>query len=205
MIKMKKKALIIDHYDSFTYNLVQQIESLGSAVQVVYHDQIDLETLSKIDCTHIVLSPGPGHVENSNDFQVSRSLIESYKQQKFSQPLLGVCLGHQGIAHVYGAKIIKASKIMHGKMSYLSHEKHSLFEGIDEAMQVMRYHSWVVDPLSLASVLKPIAFAQDDQSLMAFAHRDLHIYGVQFHPESIGSPLGDHLISNFLKCELHSK
>jgi anthranilate synthase component 2 len=197
---MKKKALIIDHYDSFTYNLVQQIENLGTSVEVVYHDQIDLDTLSKIDCTHIVLSPGPGHVENPSDFQVSRSLIESYKQQRFSQPLLGVCLGHQGIAHVYGAKITKAPKIMHGKMSDLFYEKHHLFEGIDQPMQVMRYHSWVVDPLSLASVLKPIAFAQDDQSLMAFAHQDLHIYGVQFHPESVGSPLGHRLISNFLKC-----
>jgi anthranilate synthase/aminodeoxychorismate synthase-like glutamine amidotransferase len=207
---MSKKVLMIDHYDSFTYNLVQQIQGLGAEVVVYAHDRIEMKEINFQEFSHIVLSPGPGHPKNESDFKISKQIIELIKNRTLTQPLLGVCLGHQGIAYVWGAEIIKAPKIMHGKVSDLHHSGTGLFQGIDQGMQVMRYHSWVVDPkyfeqnndaLSLQNplnALKTTATSIDDQCIMAFEHHQYPIYGIQFHPESIATPLGYVLMQNFL-------
>ena len=189
------KILLIDHYDSFTYNLANQFWKLDVELHVHAHDQISLEWIQKQNYSHYVLSPGPGHPKHSRDFQVSADLLASWP---FSQPLLGVCLGHQGLASFFGAHIQKAPEVRHGKISHVEHRSSRLFQGIPSPFPVMRYHSLCVNSNPLPAPLVPTAWSKDDGVLMAFEHQNAPLFGIQFHPESIGTPWGDQLIKNFL-------
>ena len=189
------KVLLIDNYDSFTYNLAQQIQMEGASVDVRRNDEIHLDEILEGDYSHWVISPGPGHPENVADFGVCGELLKALPDP---QPLLGVCLGHQGIAAHFGAEVKQAPRVMHGKVSYVQHEGNGLFIGLPRPLPVMRYHSLCVDLCTLPSCLVPTAWSPSDGVLMAFQHQNRPIYGVQFHPESVGTPHGQALIHNFL-------
>ena len=189
------QVMLIDNYDSFTYNLVQAFCLLGARVTVALNDQVDLDTLLDSYYTHLVISPGPGHPNKTEDFGINHHLLEN---MSLDQPILGVCLGFQGIAAYFGAKITRAPQAMHGKVSQIEHSGHGLFTDIPNPMPVMRYHSLCVDPKTLPSTLTPTAYSRDDGVLMGFKHISRPMYGVQFHPESVGSPQGSLLLRNFL-------
>lgn len=184
--------LIIDNYDSFTYNLVQYFQLLGQTVQVYPHDAITVPEIATLQPEFIVISPGPG---NPNQAGVSLQVIDAFKG---IIPLLGVCLGHQCIGQYFGGKIVQAHHIMHGKTSEISHSGHRLFLGLKQPLTVTRYHSLVIDPSSLPDDLLIDAISAEGE-IMAVSHRTLPLYGVQFHPESILSEQGLSLLKNFLK------
>ena len=190
-------VLLIDNYDSFTYNLAQQILKYTSNLKIFRNDQIQISQILAYSFTHIIISPGPGHPQNTNDFGINVEILEYLSNQI---PILGVCLGHQGMAAYFGAEIMSSPTVMHGKTSLISHQGTSLFEHIQSPMQVMRYHSLCVNSYTLPSCLQATAYALDDKVLMAFQHKELPCYGVQFHPESIATIQGSRLIKNFLKC-----
>lgn len=192
----RAEVMLIDNYDSFTYNLVQCFCRLGARVSVALNDQVDLLTLLDPRYTHIVISPGPGHPQNPRDFGVCTALLNALP---LSVPLLGVCLGFQGIAAHFGAEIIRAPRVMHGKTSLITHCQTGLFSGLSTPLEVMRYHSLCVAPGSLPEQLIPTAHSESDDVLMAFKHRILPIFGVQFHPESVGTPKGPELLQRFLE------
>lgn len=195
------RVLIIDNYDSFTHNLAQLLHGLAEEVVVQRNDAIDLSEVRALAPDCILLSPGPGRPERRRDFGVCFDILESAKKEELSGstvPILGVCLGHQGIAHCFGAQVVRAPTVMHGKSSLVVHGGNSFFEGLPSPFEAMRYHSLVVDPDSLPGCLEPLA-KTNDGVLMALRHRTLPIYGVQFHPESIGTPLGRKLVSRFLE------
>ncbi len=189
-------VILIDNYDSFTYNLVQAFCMLGARVSVALNDQLTLQEILSPKYTHIVISPGPGHPQKAKDFGVCQNLLNALPINK---PILGVCLGFQGIAAHFGAQVIRAPKVMHGKTSLITHEQSGLFLDVPQPLSVMRYHSLCVDAQSLPQCLKPTAYSDDDHLLMAFEHTEWPIYGVQFHPESVGSPLGPMILANFLQ------
>lgn len=196
-----KRAVIVDNYDSFTHNLAQLMVGLVDEVEVVRNDAIDLPGLLALAPSALVLSPGPGRPERARDFGVCRALIDAARNPSFGIPLLGVCLGHQGIAHAFGARIERAPSVMHGKTSVIQHDGDHVFAGLPERLEVMRYHSLVVAPDSLPDELLPTA-RTDDGVLMGLRHRHLPIQGVQFHPESVGTPEGRRLMANFLGQEV---
>lgn len=184
-------VLLLDNYDSFTYNLVQYLGELGTEVTVIRNDAEDVETLLGREPKAIVLSPGPGRPENAG---VMNTLIEAAKE---TIPMLGVCLGHQAIAQVFGAQITYAPTIMHGKTSEIFHDESILFKRIPSPFTATRYHSLIVDPTTLPKELKVTAHADRDV-VMALEHRDHKLYGVQFHPESILTSHGKTILKNFL-------
>ncbi len=189
------KVLLVDNYDSFTYNLYQQIGGLGMEVDVVRNDAVDVDDVRRLDPDALVLSPGPGHPAVPRDFGVcSRLLLEL----STALPTLGVCLGHQGIAHVFGGTVIRAERIVHGKASMVIHDGSSLYDGLDGPFQAGRYHSLVVDPDSVPECLKVTARTQTGE-IMGLKHERFPIEGVQFHPESVLTPSGDAIMSNFLR------
>jgi anthranilate synthase/aminodeoxychorismate synthase-like glutamine amidotransferase len=188
-------VMLIDHYDSFTYNLVQSLCIAGAKVTVASHDRVKVDELLIPDYTHFVISPGPGHPQSSKDFKVCAELLN---QLPLGRPILGVCLGFQGIASHLGATIRKAPKVMHGKTSLIMHDGEGLFTDLPSPMKVMRYHSLCVDTKSLPSTLVPTAWCPRDGVLMGIRHRELPVFGVQFHPESIGTSVGDQLLHRFL-------
>ncbi|MEK4486786.1 aminodeoxychorismate/anthranilate synthase component II [Psychrobacillus sp. FSL H8-0484] len=184
--------LLIDNYDSFTYNLFQQVSSLGKEVQVVRNDAITIEEIENLQPEAIIISPGPGNPSEAGiSIEVIQQLHEKY-------PILGICLGHQSIGAAFGADIIQAKTIMHGKLSTVEHNHSSLFAQLNEPFSVMRYHSLVIDEQTLSDKLEVLARAEDDKEIMAIKHRDYPIYGLQFHPESIGTEQGDQLIQAFI-------
>ncbi|MBX2813507.1 MAG: aminodeoxychorismate/anthranilate synthase component II [Myxococcales bacterium] len=191
------KVVVIDNYDSFTYNLVQAIYAYTTNVHVFRNDDIQLAQLLELSPHFCVLSPGPGRPERPKDFGICRTIIHAAKTGYLTVPILGVCLGHQGIAAEYGARIIPAQTIKHGKTSLIHHKGTGIFAGLESPLQAMRYHSLVVDPSTLPSCLTPLAHTSDG-TLMAYQHTTLPLFGVQFHPESIGTPEGPALIGNFL-------
>ena len=191
----KAHVVLVDHYDSFTFNLVQQFCLLGAQVTVVTHDQIEITELLALDATHYVLSPGPGSPTRPQDFSVSKALLTHLPQ---GRPLLGVCLGMQGIASFFGGHVTRAPKVMHGKVSTIMHDQSGIFAGLRMPTQVMRYHSLCVVTSSLPDVLVPTAWSPEDGVLMGIRHRTRPIFGVQFHPESVGTTEGDSLIDRFL-------
>jgi anthranilate synthase component II len=183
---------IIDNYDSFTWNLVQQIERLtGEDVSVVRNDAFDPGELLASSPDAIVISPGPGRPSRAG------RIIELIRRNE-TTPLLGVCLGHQAIAEAFGAAVVRDAVPVHGKVSEISHEGVGLFRDCPNPMRVARYHSLIVDPSSLPDVFTIDARAADG-TVMAIAHRGRPIFGVQFHPESIGTIDGDQIIRNFLQ------
>ncbi|GKU80751.1 aminodeoxychorismate/anthranilate synthase component II [Niallia sp. NCCP-28] len=185
--------LLIDNYDSFTYNLFQYLGELGEEVKVIRNDKISIEEIQALNPDRIVLSPGPGRPENAG------ILIALIQQLYKKFPILGICLGHQGIGYAFGAEIIKAESIMHGKTSFLAAKQSSVFEGLEEPIEVMRYHSLVIKNGTLPEEFTILAHSSDDQEIMAIKHKKFPLYGFQFHPESVGTGYGKQLIANFIK------
>ena len=183
--------LMIDNYDSFTYNLVQYLSEIGQEVNVYRNDKITIEEVNKLNPKYIVISPGPC---TPNEAGISLELINSFKGKV---PILGVCLGHQSIGQAFGGKIIHAQTIMHGKTSQIFHENTGIFNGIKSPFTATRYHSLVIDKKSLPDCFDITAWT-DDNEIMGIKHKDLPIEGVQFHPESILSEYGHDLLKNFL-------
>ncbi len=183
--------LMIDNYDSFTYNLVQYFGELGQEVKTFRNDQITIEEIKKLDPKYIVISPGPCTPKESG---ISMQVIESFKENK---PILGVCLGHQAIGAVFGANIIKAKELMHGKTSEIKHDGNFLFEGMPNNFIATRYHSLVIEEKTLSEDFIVNARTADG-SIMGIQHCKLNVSGVQFHPESIMTEDGKKLLSNFL-------
>ncbi len=190
---MSARVLVIDNYDSFTYNLHQYLCELGAESHVIRNDAIDLHGIRALDPSHIVLSPGPGSPDKPRDFGVCADVITA----KLGRPVLGVCLGHQGIAHHLGGRVVRAPEIVHGKTDVITHDASGVFADMPEALTVMRYHSLTVEPESLPADLR--ITAQNRAGLiMGLAHRTRPLFGVQFHPESIGTPDGHRMLQNFL-------
>jgi anthranilate synthase/aminodeoxychorismate synthase-like glutamine amidotransferase len=183
--------LLIDNYDSFTYNLVQYLGELGAAVDVHRNDKITVDAALSKSYEAIVLSPGPCDPDRAG---ICLSLI---RENAGRIPLLGVCLGHQAIGQAYGGKVIRAPVPVHGKTSAIHHAGGSLFEGLEDGFPATRYHSLIVERATLPNSLKVTAWTDDDL-IMGLEHADLPIYGVQFHPESIGTPMGKRLLAKFL-------
>lgn len=183
--------LVIDNYDSFTYNLVHYIGELGNEVIVKRNDEVSLEDIAALNPNKIVISPGPC---TPNEAGISIDLIKAS-----SVPILGVCLGHQSIGAAFGGTIIKAPEIFHGKLSEITHNNKGLFKGIDNPYSVVRYHSLIIEKDSLPDVLQITSVLKDNPDIiMAVQHKERPIYGVQFHPESIETDFGKKLIQNFL-------
>ena len=183
--------LMIDNYDSFTYNLVQYFGELGQEVKTFRNDQITIEEIRKLDPKYIVISPGPCTPKESG---ISMQVIDSFKEKK---PILGVCLGHQAIGAVFGANIIKAKELMHGKTSEINHDGNFLFEDMPQNFIATRYHSLVIEEKTLSRDFIVNARTEDG-SIMGIQHCKLNVSGVQFHPESIMTEDGKKLLSNFL-------
>ncbi|MEK4084900.1 anthranilate synthase component II [Psychrobacillus sp. FSL K6-1415] len=185
--------LLIDNYDSFTYNLYQQISMLGKEVKVIRNDAITISEIVELNPMAIIISPGPGTpAEAGISIEIIRKLYKQY-------PILGICLGHQSIGAAFGAKIVQAKTIMHGKISTLSYKNHALFESFNEPISVMRYHSLVIEKKSLTNQLEVIARAEDDNEIMAIKHVIYPLYGLQFHPESIGTKQGNRMMQSFIE------
>lgn len=181
--------LVIDNYDSFTYNLVQLVESLGYDCKVFYSDKISIKEIARMSPDKIIVSPGPG---TPQDAGISLDVINEFHRDI---PILGVCLGHQCIGVNFGAKLIHAKKIMHGKTSQINHESNGLFRTVPSPFIAARYHS-----LAIEKVKRPLEVTalSDDGTVMAIKHKDFPIYGVQFHPESFLTDDGEKIIRNFL-------
>jgi anthranilate synthase/aminodeoxychorismate synthase-like glutamine amidotransferase len=192
------RLLLIDNYDSFTHNLAQQLGALGAEVEVRRNDAIDAHEVFEGTHTHIVISPGPGHPLNARDFGACAALLSDLPRLTRRARLLGVCLGHQGIAAYLGAEVRRAPRVMHGKESLVRHDGAGLFEGLPSPLTVMRYHSLCVAAETLPASLRACAWSEGDEVLMAFEHRALPVFGVQFHPESVGTPLGARLMERFV-------
>jgi anthranilate synthase component II len=186
------KILLIDNYDSFTYNLVHYVEELGAETQVVRNDRISVEEAIAQASDGIIISPGPC---TPNEAGICLDLIKALPDDI---PLLGVCLGHQAIGQAYGGKVLRAKTIMHGKTSIITHANTGLFEGLPEKFEVTRYHSLSVERESLPNALRVDAWTADGE-IMGMSHMAKPIFGVQFHPESIASEYGHALIQRFLK------
>jgi len=191
------KVLMIDNYDSFTYNLVQYLGELGAEVEVVRNDQISVDEIRSKDASHIMVSPGPCTPDQAG---ISMAAIEALGGVK---PILGVCLGHQSIGQVFGGTIIHANEIMHGKTSMVKHTGVGVFSGLHSPFEATRYHSLVIASQSLPDCLELTAWTENDDGsvdeIMGVRHKSLAIEGVQFHPESILTEHGHDLLRNFLK------
>jgi len=185
-------VLVIDNYDSFTYNLVQYLGELGADVQVVRNDAASIETIAASKPERIVISPGPGRPEQAG---VTMEVIRRLGPQL---PILGVCLGHQAIGAVFGGSVVRAAAPMHGKTSTIEHDGRGVFTGIESPFTASRYHSLIVAEGGLPADIEISARTREDRSIMGIRHRRLPIHGVQFHPESILTGEGHHLLRNFL-------
>ncbi|MEH6515069.1 MAG: aminodeoxychorismate/anthranilate synthase component II [Halioglobus sp.] len=189
--------LMIDNYDSFTYNVVQYLAELGAEVQVVRNDEITVAEIESLDPERIVISPGPC---TPNEAGISMAVIEAYAGKL---PLLGICLGHQSIGQVFGGVVVRARKVMHGKTSPIHHLDKGVFKGLSEPFEATRYHSLVVERESLPDCLEITAWTETEtgemDEIMGLRHRELAIEGVQFHPESILTAHGHDLLRNFLE------
>lgn len=186
--------LVIDNYDSFTYNIVQEMGELGAEIEVVRNDQTTVEAIRQMNPSHIVISPGPGFPKDAG---ISRDVI---RELGASFPILGVCLGHQCIGEVYGGEVVHAPNLMHGKTSLVQHDNDPLFTNVPSPFTATRYHSLVVDEATLPSDLYVIARASTGE-IMGVRHRALPVVGVQFHPESILTENGITMLQNFLESE----
>ena len=189
---MKVRLLLIDNYDSFTYNLVQAFLVLGAEVAVHRNDALTPAAARALSPTHLCISPGPG---TPRDAGVSMDMIREFAGRI---PVLGVCLGHQSIVEVFGGEVVRAGRLMHGKTSFVRHDARTLFAGIPQPCEVGRYHSLIAEPASMPAVLEVSARTAEGE-IMAVRHRTLTVEGVQFHPESILTPAGPRLLGNFLE------
>jgi len=185
-------VLVIDNYDSFTYNLVQAFLAAGSEVTVRYNDNVDTSGADALGPTHLVISPGPGRPEDAG---VSIEMIQHFTGKV---PILGVCLGHQAIGVAFGGEVGSAQSLMHGKTSEVYHDRRTLYSGLPNPLACGRYHSLAVSEMSLPPELAISSYTSDGE-IMGVRHKTLPVEGVQFHPESVLTPLGDRLIANFLE------
>jgi anthranilate synthase/aminodeoxychorismate synthase-like glutamine amidotransferase len=186
------RILLIDNYDSFTYNLVQAFLVLGAEVEVRRNDETDLESAERLEPTHLVVSPGPGRPENAG---LSLAMIDAFAGRL---PILGVCLGHQAIVAHYGGEIVAAATLMHGKTSLVTHDESGIFEGLPNPFEAGRYHSLAANRTRMPDALVVTARTAAGE-IMGVRHRDLNVVGVQFHPESVLTPDGPALLGNFLR------
>ncbi|MBW3141031.1 aminodeoxychorismate/anthranilate synthase component II [Ferrimonas balearica] len=187
--------LMIDNYDSFTFNLVQYFQQLGQEVVVRRHDEIDLDGIAALQPDHLVISPGP---KSPDEAGISLAAVARFAGRV---PILGVCLGHQTLAQHFGADVVRAERVMHGKTSAIEHRNQGVFHGLPQPLTVTRYHSLVVDPDSVPDCLEVTAWCQAPSGaieIMGLRHRELPVQGVQFHPESILTEQGLQLLDNFL-------
>lgn len=184
--------LLIDNYDSFTFNLYQMLGVIHKDIKVVRNDAVTIEDISKMDLDGIIISPGPGRPEDAG------ICIDVIKNFAGKLPLLGICLGHQAIGCAFGGNVIGAEKIMHGKTSEVLIEEGDIFKDVPESFNVMRYHSLVIENSSIPRELKVIAETRD-KVIMGIKHKDYKIYGLQFHPESILTEYGDKILKNFIE------
>jgi anthranilate synthase/aminodeoxychorismate synthase-like glutamine amidotransferase len=189
---MTPKVLLIDNYDSFTYNLVQAFMMQGAQVDVHRNDAISVEQALRQDHTHLVISPGPG---TPRDAGISMRMIEAFAGRI---PIFGVCLGHQSLVEVFGGKVVRAGRLMHGKVSPVSHDGKGLYAGMPQNFEAGRYHSLIAEAHSIPDVLEVTSRTAQGE-IMGVRHRSLAIEGVQFHPESVLTPEGPMLMANFLK------
>ena len=188
--------LMIDNYDSFTYNVVQYLGELGADVQVYRNDEIDLQQIEAMAPSQIVISPGPC---TPNEAGISTAVIKHFAGKI---PMLGICLGHQSIGQVFGGEIVRAGKVMHGKLSSIHHNGEGVFKDLSNPLTATRYHSLVIDSKSVPDCLEVTAWTEDEagnrEEIMGVRHKELAVEGVQFHPESILSEHGHQLLQNFL-------
>ena len=191
--------LMIDNYDSFTYNVVQYLAELGADVQVYRNDEITIEQIEALNPERLVISPGPC---TPNEAGISMDAIRHFAGKL---PILGICLGHQSIGQVYGGDVIRAGKVMHGKVSAVYHKDAGVFRGLNNPLQATRYHSLVIDKNTLPDCLEVTAWTRNDdgsiEEIMGVRHKTLPIEGVQFHPESIMTEQGHELLRNFLRSQ----
>jgi len=187
--------IVIDNYDSFTYNLVQALGMLGADIKVVRNDEATVEEIDSWAPDHLLISPGPGTPSSAG---ISVAAIRHFAGRI---PVLGVCLGHQSIGVAFGARIIRADRLMHGKTSMIKHDERGVYRGLPNPFEAMRYHSLLVDEATLPYCLTVTARSEQDE-LMGFRHREFPVEGVQFHPESIMTPEGINLLKNFLKTRV---
>lgn len=184
--------LLIDNYDSFSYNLVQVAGSVESDIKVVRNDKITIDEIKKLNPTHIILSPGPGYPKDAG---ICESVVQELKG---IYPILGVCLGHQAICEVFGSEINHAVKLMHGKQSWITVDTScKIFDGMDKIQNVARYHSLVAE--NVPENLQVVSTDTENGEVMAVKHKDYEIYGLQFHPESILTPNGKQMLENFIR------
>ena len=188
------RMLLIDNYDSFTYNLVQAFAALGTDVRVYRNDMITVDEARALDPTHLVISPGPGRPDEAG---VSLQMIAAFAEDV---PILGVCLGHQCLVQHFGGEIVRAERLMHGKTSTAKHDGKTIFAGISQPFEVGRYHSLCAEHDTLPDVLELTA-ETDRGEIMGVRHKSLPLEGVQFHPESVLTPEGDRLMANFLRIK----
>lgn len=184
--------LVIDNYDSFTYNLVQYLGELGAKLEVFRNNSITIDEIKKMKPGRIVISPGPGFPKDAG---ISKDVIETFGN---ALPILGVCLGHQCIGEVFGGRVVGAKKLMHGKTSLIYHDRKGIFKGVKNPFEATRYHSLLVERRSLPKVLR-ITAETKEKEIMGLEHKRYPIYGVQFHPESILTSEGKKILSNFLE------
>lgn len=185
---------MIDNYDSFTYNIVQYCRELGADLKIIRNDEMSVEEIEKLNPEKIIISPGPASPDEAG---VTLEVIKYFADKL---PILGICLGHQSIAQVFGGDVIRADNMMHGKTSLMKRNcECEIFKGLPQEFIATRYHSLIVDKKNLPSIIEPTAFSSDDDEIMALKIKDKDIYGVQFHPESILSEYGHEIIGNFLK------
>ncbi len=191
------KALVLDHYDSFTYNLVRYLNELNIHTTTAQYDQVSIDKINALSPNFLLISPGPRHPQNINN---TINIIQHYKDKL---PIIGICLGHQAIAYAFGGKIERAQHILHGKCSLVSHDGDLLFNQIPKTFEVTRYHSLLVSNTTLPSCLKTIALA--NREIMALKHRELPIYGLQYHPEAHLTQFGHQVLQNFIKVACPDK
>jgi len=186
--------LMIDNYDSFTYNIVQYCRELGADLKIIRNDEMSVEEIEALHPEKIIISPGPASPDEAG---VTLDVIRYFKDKV---PILGICLGHQSIAQVFGGDVVRAKNMMHGKTSTMRQsDSCEIFKDLPREFVATRYHSLIVDKKSLPSEIVPTAYSTDDEEIMALKIKDRDIYGVQFHPESIMSEYGHEIIENFLK------
>ncbi|MEK3732740.1 MULTISPECIES: aminodeoxychorismate/anthranilate synthase component II [Paenibacillus] len=190
--------LVIDNYDSFTYNLVQYLGELGEEIKVCRNDEIDIEGIQELSPDHILISPGPC---TPNEAGISLDVISHFKG---SIPIFGVCLGHQAIGQAFGGKVIRAERLMHGKTSAIHHSGTSVFEGLPNPFTATRYHSLIVEKESLPDCLEITSWTEEGE-IMGLRHKEYPVEGVQFHPESIITDHGHQMLRNFLKRSAGTK
>ena len=190
------KFLIIDNYDSFVYNLAQRLGELGVSSDVIRNDKITISQIKEKNYDAIVISPGPGTPEDKRYFGICKSVILELGQET---PILGVCLGHQGIIDCFGGRVTNAANIRHGKTSQIKHYDDSLFKGVKNPFRATRYHSLVGEKTIIPDSLKITAVAEDDGEIMGVSHKEFFIEGVQFHPESIMTDEGKKILKNFIE------